>query len=230
MSRIERILVAGATGLTGRSVIQQCLTHFPEIEIKALVRNKVQDFPSSIKQIVTDYHHLEDIQEAMEADAVFCCLGTTRKKAGSVEAFRMVDVQFPIALAKRTRFFADRFMLISSTGAGKAFPNTYLNAKRDVERGIMALGFPCTHIFRPGILAGPRQEKRPAEQWALRMMQSISWLLPAAYKPMPSDTLALAMLRAAQLEEKGIFIYENEDIPAIAQGAKVKKNTLGLGI
>lgn len=230
MSQKTRILVAGATGLTGRAIIQQCSIHFPEIEIKALVRAPVTVFPDSVQQIVADYAHLEDVQEAMEAETVICCLGTTRKKAGSVSEFRKVDVDYPLALGKRARFFSNRFILVSSAGAGKAIPNTYLNAKRDVEKGLMSLGFSSLHIFRPGFLDGPRQEKRSFERIALRAMKSMTWALPAAYKPMPVDTLAMAILQAGKMEEKGIFIYENEDIPAIAQGAKVKKNTLGLGI
>jgi len=61
---------------------------------------------------------LETHGEHLIAEDVYCCLGTTIKKAGTQEAFRKVDFDYPIKLAALTQHCgANQFLVISSLGA-----------------------------------------------------------------------------------------------------------------
>ena len=54
-------------------------------------------------QHVIDFDDLAMLGEFLHADDVYCCLGTTIKKAGTQEAFRKVDYDYPVKLAALTQ-------------------------------------------------------------------------------------------------------------------------------
>lgn len=227
---IQSLLVAGATGLIGREVVRQLLSLYPEIELHVLVRKQVPDFPEAVIQHQGSLEDFDGWVQGISCDAVICCVGSTLKKAGTIEKFREADVDFPIRLAKLSRFWAKSFAVISSAGAGGMMPGYYLKAKRDMERGLMQNMPPALHIFRPGLLDGNRSEVRKGELFALKIMRLLRFILPVRYRPVKAEWLAAALIRVVLSDQKGIFIYESEDIAPLSKGLKVKKNRYGLGI
>jgi len=215
-----RALVAGAGGLTGRFLVDKLLEDDFYSEVKVVSSGKF-GYPQhpKLKVIQVNYADLTTVQEQLEAEYWFCCLGTTLKKAGSVEAFRQVDVAYVVQLAKVSRFSVQSFLVVSSAGAASFSSNYYLKAKGEMEKALMAQKLPALHIFRPGLLVGPRTEKRVGEEWAKRLIRFFGFLLPGRFKAVPAEALAETMLRVSKTEGKGIYTYQASDILALAKGA-----------
>lgn len=169
---------------------------------------------SKLIQITTDFDQLADHREELHAQDVFCCLGTTLSKAGSKEAFRKVDYDYPLALAAIAgQNQSEQFLLVSAQGANSRSRFFYNRVKGEVEYSISKLDLPAIHILRPSLLLGSRQERRLGELIAQKASQLIPWVGPIKkYKPVPAATVARAMLQLALRGGSGILNYSSLEI------------------
>jgi uncharacterized protein YbjT (DUF2867 family) len=218
MNRHKHALVLGASGLVGSRLLDQLLEDSEYAQVTILVRRKLPLSHPKLNQISVDYEQMPIYADAFAVDAVFCCLGTTMKKAGSKEAFRRVDLDYPVEAAKLAR---DRgvkqFAVISSTGAKESSPFFYSRVKGEMERLLQETGLPELHIFRPSLLLGNRSEHRPGEAAAAAISRSLPFLYSGPfrrYKPAPDRTVAAAMRAALHDGAQGrrVRIYESEQI------------------
>eukprot|EP01027_Heterolobosea_sp_BB2_P007915 GEZU01011759.1.p1 GENE.GEZU01011759.1~~GEZU01011759.1.p1 ORF type:complete len:215 (+),score=66.84 GEZU01011759.1:67-711(+) len=101
-------LVVGATGATGRALVRELLRSGKWASVTTIGRREFQYLPSpteeqtrKLKQVIVDFDHLENNKDAIQGhDSVFICLGTTIKAAGSQEAFRKVDYEYVMNVAR----------------------------------------------------------------------------------------------------------------------------------
>lgn len=207
-----KALIAGATGLTGSFLLPLLLNDSRYAEVIVLSRRTPALKHPKIKLILTEGKNLEEISDQLQADHVFCCLGTTMKKAGSREAFEAVDLKYPVELAKICRQNgAGHFLLISALGANPDSGIYYSRIKGLCEEKIKALGYPRLSIFRPSILDGPRTEHRAGEALGLIISRLIAPLLFGGmkkYRPTKVQDLAERMAKAAFRGEEGVQIME----------------------
>ena len=153
-----------------------------------------------------------DIQlEEQKIDDVFCCLGTTMKKAGSKEKFRLVDFHYPVSLASFClNKGARQFLLVSSMGADAKSGIFYNQIKGEVENTVSNLGYPRLDIFRPSLLLGDRGESRIAEDLGKVAMKIFGFLFLGSlknYKAIDSGNVARAMNYFAQEEGSGNHLH-----------------------
>ncbi len=144
-------------------------------------------------------------------DDLFIALGTTLKAAGSREAFRAIDFDAVVALARAGRAAgATRLAVVSAMGANRLSPVFYNRTKGDMEAAVSSLGFDTVVIARPSLLAGNRaalnQTERPGEQWALRAARLLKPLIPANYRAVDADQVALALTDTLQTAGPGQHI------------------------
>jgi uncharacterized protein YbjT (DUF2867 family) len=208
-------IVAGATGLVGRELVRQLAADRRWREVRALVRDSLPaDLSgSTVVPVQVDYSRLEPPPGWATADHVFCALGTTMRQAGSAAAFRRVDFDYPVALARAALAGGARhFLLVSALGAAAASRVFYNRVKGEVEDAVAALGFQSVTIARPSLLVGRRTEPRLAEQ----LGKVIGMLAPPRWRPVPADRVARALVEAARRGEPGIHILENRDLRAAA--------------
>ena len=214
----RRVLVAGATGLVGRELLA-ALAQDPAVgEVLALVRRPVapEAIPERVRQVLVDYDALERHVARHPADQVACALGTTMRQAGSERAFRKVDLDYPLALARAARAAGARhFLLVSAIGADPRARTLYSRVKGELEEGLRALGFPALTIARPSLLDGAREEDRPLERWASRL----AFLAPSAWKPVHGRQVARALARAAREDRPGVQVLENRALRAESRDA-----------
>ncbi len=198
----------GATGLVGTALTKLLCTSTEYERVNILTRKKGLYTHPKVKEI-----HLNDSWESIEADHVFCCIGTTIKKAGSQEAFEAVDYELPIKLAHWVLAHKSDFMgIITAMGAKPTSPFFYNRVKGKVEKDIAELGLKSVKIFRPSIIIGERSESRLFEKWAQVLMQKIDWIIPPKYKAVSAEEIAKCMYIAAQRPDKGVVILENDQI------------------
>lgn len=214
-------LIAGVTGLVGGFLLDRLLADDLYHSVRALVRRPFERQHPKLETVVADFDRLEEGTAALGVDDVFCCLGTTIKKAGSRAAFRKVDHDYVTTLARLTRATgARRFLLISSIGADPGASNFYLRVKGAAEEAVAACGFPELHVFRPSLLTGPRQERRPGERAAIFASRFLSPLLVGGlrqYRPIDVRILAAAMVAAAKSGSAGRTVYTFDEILSLAE-------------
>lgn len=199
-----RILLAGGTGLVGRKVAARL-----HGEVVSFVRAN------------TDFEALvADPAGAVEGafDTGISCLGTTIRAAGSQAAFRRVDHDYVLAVAQAARAHGARqFILMTSVGAGGG--NFYLSVKGEIERAVAALGFDRVDLIRPGLLLGPRAERRPGEALAQRLAPVLNPLMVgplARYGGIPAETVAAAIAALVGAPGAGVFVHHNPELRALA--------------
>ncbi|MDQ0196310.1 NAD(P)H-binding protein [Paenibacillus wynnii] len=218
MTRIAMVL--GATGLVGTQVTESLLRSGIWDEVRVLVRHPLDQKHPGLKQFVINWDELEQHGNLFNGvSAIFCCLGTTIKKAGSQSNFERVDLHYPLqaaALAKKHQ--VKQFLVVSSMGASSKSRNFYSRTKGSMEEGLSALEFQGLHIFRPSLLLGQRQEFRLGEQVAAKLMRAFGFLLvgkAAQYRAIQAKTVAQAMINIANVGTRGVHVYNNEVIQVL---------------
>ena len=203
----QRILLAGATGLTGEHLLDRLLNE-PTVEcVLAPTRKPLAEHPRLDNPIGPLQTLLPQLSG--DIDTAFCCLGSTLKEAGSQEAFRAIDHDLVLAFAERARELGARHLLvISSLGANPQSNLFYCRTKGEMEEALQAQDWPQLTIVRPSQLLGPRMEIRPLE----RMTAPLSQLLPGKYRGIAACTLARALWRLALEDNDGVRIVESDEL------------------
>lgn len=202
-------LVLGATGLIGNLLTHQLIESPWYENVKVLVRTPLNWHHPRLQEVGFDFERPNGL--LIQADDIFCCLGTTMKKAGSKEAFRKVDYQYPMDIARLgLATGAKQFAIVTAMGADPDSSFFYNRVKGEVERDLTALNFPALLIFRPSLLLGDRSENRLGERLAEGAMRLLSPLIPAKYKGIEATKVARAMLTTAQQDLTGRHVYESD--------------------
>ena len=206
------ILLAGATGLVGQAVLGQCLCDPRITQVVAPTRRTLPAHPRLLNPIV-DFSALPEDAAWWKADAVICTLGTTIRDAGSKEAFRRVDHDYPLAVAKLAqRHGTPTFALTSAMGADPGSRIFYSRTKGELERDLTALGFSSLTLVRPGLLGGERPIARPMESFAMKLLSTVEPVLPRRYRVVPAGQVASVLLRAALAATPGTQAIESAAI------------------
>jgi uncharacterized protein YbjT (DUF2867 family) len=210
---MKTALLAGSTGLIGGQLLELLLTDNHYTQVIAVSRKPLDASHPKLRNIVADLTSLEQHKNQLTADDVFCCLGTTMRQAKTKEAFRQVDFDYPVLLAKLSRESGTKqFLLVSALGANTSSFIFYNRVKGLTEEAIASIGFEGCHIFRPSLLVGPRTEHRAGEDAAKRFYKVFDFLIPKKYKSIESIKVARAMLAFASKEQKGNFTHESAEL------------------
>ena len=217
-----KVMVLGATGMTGGMVVEKLLAQ-PEIStvIAPVRRPMVVEHPK-LEQRFMDFDNMEEQADAFQVDALICCLGTTLKKAGSKEAFRKVDHDYALTAAQLARNAGARVMiLMSAIGASSSSPVFYNRVKGELEDKARALAFPCLVIYHPSLLLGERHEERTAESLGMAVMPIANRALIGPlrkYRAIEAEAVAEAMVHdvvscaVSAGPEKTVKVREYDDI------------------
>jgi uncharacterized protein YbjT (DUF2867 family) len=208
----KQVLVVGGTGLVG-SFLLKFLASEMDFEVSALVRkpHSLASLHSHIREIVFDYENSNHYKELSlkKFDFVFCCLGTTKKNAGSDAAFRRVDFEYPAAILEAVKESRPVFSLVSSVGTNRP-RGLYLTTKARLEKSVFESGLVYV-VARPSLLLGERKEFRFAEFLATKIFGGVENILRncfgeniAKYAPISACDAARALcVHAKQSAQTG---------------------------
>jgi uncharacterized protein YbjT (DUF2867 family) len=204
MSKTMTALLAGASGLVGRVLLAQLLDD-DHATVIALLRREVPDLPRSkaLRPLLVDFAALPALPAA---DELYITLGTTIKVAGSRPAFRAVDFDVVLAVARAAKQAGVRRMaVVSALGADARSLIFYNRVKGQAEQALRTLRFERLVIARPSLLAGPRralgQARRLGEDLSLCVLQPLGTLVPAALRPIDVAVVARAMRLALRADD-----------------------------
>lgn len=216
---MARVAMIGATGLIGAELAQRLVSAGHAL----LTLGRRGSGVSGATDLVVPVDRWATALEGQSVDVAISTLGTTRKAAGSMEAFEAIDRHAVAAFARSAKAAgAHQWMMVSSVGADAGSRNGYLAVKGRAEADVFALGFQRTDIFRPGLLVGSRSEYRPAERMAILISPLINPLLMGSldrYRAIAASKVAGAMARTAGAVGAGVFIHQNREIRAISERA-----------
>jgi uncharacterized protein YbjT (DUF2867 family) len=205
-------MLVGATGLVGGEVLKLALANPKVRQVVAPARRAL---PAHVKLLnpVVDFNALPEESDWWTVDAVICALGTTIKKAGSQAAFTRVDHDHPLRVAELAlRHGARAYALNSALGADVQSRVFYSRTKGELERDLLALGYPSLTFLRPGLIGGERNESRPAEQFGITVSTWLRPLLPSRYRVVPAARIAQHLLQAALAAKPGVQVVMPEQM------------------
>ena len=216
---MKTALIIGGTGLIGSELLNLLLDSNDYLKVITFVKRDTGIKHPKLTQHIIDFDKPETYKELVVGDDFFCTIGTTIKKAGSKEAFRKVDFGYPkqfasFALQNKVK----QFLIISSLGANAKSGNFYLKTKGEIQDFLKDCNFESVAVLQPSLLLGNRTEFRLGEKVGAFFMKTLSFLFVGnlkKYKPIESETVAKALLKIAQTNNKGFKIYESDAIQKI---------------
>ena len=202
-------LVVGGSGLVGKAVISELIASEKYTEVITLTREPLDFTHPKLSSIIFNFDHPD--ASVVCGDDIFCCLGTTMKKAGSKEAFYRVDYTYPIEIAQLGhQNGAKRFAIVTAMGADSGSMFYYNRVKGDVEATLKKIGFDTLLIFRPSLLVGNRGETRIGEQIGEGVSKILRPLIPIKYRSIEAHKVAKAMVTITASNVKGTLVYESD--------------------
>ena len=210
---IENVIVIGATGLVGRTLIRQLSQNEKCANITAVVRKRDEELNhfEKVQQFELDDFLLLNEQDVSEYTHAFSCLGTTMKQAGSKENFYNTDFAINAHFAELLENMETHFVLLSALGANPKSPIFYNRVKGELEYYVKSLSLYRTSIIRPSLLLGQRKEQRMLEDATQKLYQRFSHLVPNSfkYKPVTAEQVAHTMVDVASTQTEKFQIYDN---------------------
>jgi uncharacterized protein YbjT (DUF2867 family) len=222
MSTRSAVLL-GASGLVGNHLLRLLAGDPAYGTVKAFTRRPLGLSGGTIHEVPVDFDRPETYRAHLAGvDDVFCCLGTTIKTAGSQEAFRKVDFEVPVTVAREGRAAgAGQYLIVTAVGSDAKSRVFYNRVKGETEDALRALEFPRgLKIFHPSLLMGERAESRPGERVATVLMRATRPLFAgglARYRAIDALDVARAMLAASARNVGGVEVYEGENLFALAR-------------
>lgn len=169
-----------------------------------------------IQHYSTDFKTMEIPDKHIGGNDLFVCFGTTQRAAGSKERFKEIDYGYPLSVIRSA--YANgvqQVILVSSIGASSDSFSFYLQVKGQLEDAISQMNFWGTHILRPSLLLGKRQEYRLLEEIGQRIGRSLNFLAPRfiyKHKPIEASDVAKAMVSVAQSVKPGNYVYSSDTL------------------
>lgn len=202
-----KALVIGATGATGKDLVDILLQDADYTSVVIFVRSATQRSHPKLTEILTDFDNLDAVSQFIHGDVWFSCLGTTLKTAGSKDKQWHIDYEIPLKfaeIAKRNGVF--RIVLLSAYGAKASSPLFYSMVKGKLEDRIETLAFHQYIIFKPAMLLRKNTD-RTGERVSAPLLNFLNGLgLFRKLRPLPTSLLAEKMAKAPKILSTGLHI------------------------
>ncbi len=205
-----KLLLVGSTGLVGRHVLDLALADPGVSSVVAPARRALPTHPK-LQAPRVDFDNLPEDAPWWQADAVICTLGTTMRAVGSRQAFRRVDYDYPLAVARLARQHGTpTYVLNSAIGANVSSRFFFNRVKGELERDLAGVGFPSLTYVRPGVIGGHRQEFRLGERALVLALTLFGPVLPRRWCLNPAQQIARALIESAIHPEPGIQVVTSD--------------------
>ncbi|MDD4994231.1 MAG: NAD-dependent epimerase/dehydratase family protein [Paludibacter sp.] len=162
---MKKAIIFGASGFVGSHLLDELLNNPIYTEITIVVRKPVNINHPKLKTLIGDFTSMPKLIEDVIVDEIFIALGAIQNSKQSSNEFYQIDHDYPVIAAKTAKQNgAKSVFLVTAAGANANSKFKYVKTKGEIERDIIALDFQFTHIFRPTMIVGNRQDKRPLEK------------------------------------------------------------------
>jgi uncharacterized protein YbjT (DUF2867 family) len=206
-------LVFGTNGMVGGFIVRELQDHMAFSAVEVFNRKPIDYYHLKVREHTIDYNKLDEYAHLIKGDDLFICLGTTLRKAGSVQAVEQIDRDYPIRIAQIA--YANgvsRVAVVSSMGANPSSRNYYLRIKGEMEQGIREIPFEQIVIARPSLLFGRRKDFRLGELIGKGFMLAIDFMMIGPlkkYAGISAHKVATAMIALLKSSNRDIVYQSN---------------------
>jgi len=208
----KEVIVIGASGLIGNHLVRLLLQENDISKVKIFVRKSIGINDSKLSETIVNFDNLAAHKNEFTGDALFLCIGTTRKKTPDLSDYRKIDFGINIESAQMAKENnVPQVHLISSIGADSKASNFYLKLKGEIEEALTDLKFESTFIYRPSVLIGTRKESRPMESISQKLMPFFDLFMQGnlkKYHSISAKKVAEALIENCKTEYKGVCFLE----------------------
>lgn len=209
-------IVFGASGLIGELLVHKLLIDNRYQKIILIVRKSTNLKHEKLEEKIIDFNSFIENISSIQADEIYCCIGTTIKKAGSKEAFEAVDLEIPTKIAElAVKNNIQKLLIVSSLGANLHTSNFYLKTKAKMEHAVAKNPIETVIFFRPSVLLGSRKEIRFGELMAKILMPLVQLFLLGSlkkYRAIKGEVVAQAMINVANSDYEGLQYLESDEV------------------
>ncbi len=188
-------IVFGATGLVGGAVLKALLNDPEYGRVTVFVRRTTGITHERLEEKIIDFDELGKYFEFFIVNDIFWCLGSTMKRAGSKEAFRKFDLDYPLMVAKDGKAYIENFIIITAIGSDPKSKFFYNQVKGELEQELKKLNLKKLIIVRPSLILGERVEPRPLEGITQKIMPILNPLMPKKWRSIKAPRIAEVMLK-----------------------------------
>ncbi len=211
-----KALIIGATGATGKDLVNVLLQDPDYTQVTTFVRRPGKPVHPKLVEIVTDFEKLEAVAGAITGDVWFSCFGTTLSAAGSKEKQWHIDYDIPAAFAGiARRNGVSRAVVVSAYGASATSKVFYSRLKGTLDEHILGLKFEQCIILRPGFLLRKDTDRFVERITAMGLKLLNSLGLIKRFRPLPTSILAEKLAKAPKILKSGNHIIELEKVFAV---------------
>ena len=209
-----KVLIFGASGSAGGSILRACFSSPAVKEIRAITRRPLRFTHKKLRVFIhNDYLNYTPVEEAFaDVDACLFCLGVSAAQV-SREEYRRITHDFALAAASTLRIHSPTAVFHFIRGKGTCLDSYFMWArvKAETERDLMALvNAVC---WRPAFIDGESSNSNPRIYRALRPVLRL--LKPFRGLYVNGQELGRAMLKAILENIRGRVI-ENAEIRDLA--------------
>ena len=200
--------------MVGGSLLEMLLNNPATGKVTALVRSPLDQKHPKLSEKQINFNDFTEKELPQNADATFCCIGTTMRKAGDKETYRTIDYEYVVKLAVYSqRAGISQYHVISAAGADSSSRIFYNQLKGRMEEELQKLKkLHSVYVYRPSLLLGAREEFRMGERIGTVLMKTFSFLIPTKHKAIHDAQVAYSMLHHALHPKKGFHVISNKDM------------------
>lgn len=217
-----RILLFGATGSVGNSVLETCLAAPIVEEVRAITRRALMNTDAKLHTIVhKDFLDYSTAQEAFRnIDACLFCLGTSVTQI-SKEDYRTISYAMPLAAAQmlKARSPGAAFHYISGKGTTPHSTMEWARVKAHAEQDLMIVIE--ANCWRPAFVHATPSANMPKVYKVIYPLGQLFKAFPSLY--VEGRDLGRAMLQATK-EGMRNRVLENPEIRQIAARYRESEN------
>jgi len=208
-----KALIIGATGATGKDLVNVLLLDSEYTEVVTFVRRPSGITDPKLSEVITNFDQLEAVSDHINGAVLFSCLGTTLKAAGSKEKQQHIDYEIPLQFAEiAKRNGVAGMVLLSAYGATANSRVFYSRIKGMLEDEIGKLGFAKYIIFKPGLLVRKNTD-RVVERISAGVLNFLNGIgLVKKFKPLPTEVLAEKLAKSPKIFANGRHVVALSEI------------------
>lgn len=223
LNHMKKAIVFGSSGFVGSHLLSELLNSSGYEQVTAVARKNLNITHPKLRILIGDYDSLARLKSEIAADEVFIALGTTKAKSPVEAEYYKVDHDYPVLAAKIAKERgATSVFLVTAVDANPNAKFFYVRTKGETERDVIALNFEHTHIFRPSMIVGDRNEDRSLLEGALmKFWPALNPLLAwkdGKYRGITGEEVAKAMIRSAKNQTEKVKIYHWKEMHELLQG------------
>ncbi len=208
-----KALIIGATGATGKDLVEILLKDPDYTEVVIFVRRNSGITHAKLLEIIMDFNKLDEVSGQINGDVWFNCMGTTLKAAGSKEKQWHIDYEIPVKFAEiAKRNGISRAVLLSAYGASIKSKVFYSRMKGALEDAINALKFEQFIVFKPGFLLRKNTDRRGEVVIAGLLKLTNRLGLIRKFRPLSTGILAEKLAKSPKFLPNGKHIIELDKI------------------